>query len=133
MTVEEIMKKNVATCMPNDDLVRIATRMRSRGCGFLPVVDERGIVVGVVTDRDVCLTVAARHTLSRAAAKDVMSHPVFGCFAEDNAATALATMVTHHVRRLPVLDKAHGHLKGVLSLDDLAAAPPRYSRTDLAP
>lgn len=125
MMVEEIMNKNVATCMSNDDVVRVAARMRSRDCGFVPVVNEGGAVVGVITDRDVCLAVASKPTLSHAAVKDVMSQPVFTCFPQDTAIAAMATMVKHRVRRLPVLDKTHGHMKGVLSLDDLAGAPRR--------
>jgi CBS domain-containing protein len=54
-----------------------------------------------------------------------MSRPVFGCFAEENVKTVLATMAKHHVRRLPVLEKEYGHLRGVLSLDDIARAPRR--------
>jgi CBS domain-containing protein len=34
-------------------------------------------------------------------------------------------MAKHHVRRLPVLEKEYGHLRGVLSLDDIARAPHR--------
>jgi CBS domain-containing protein len=125
MTVKEVMKTDVATCAPGSDLADIARTMRDRDCGFLPVVDSHGIVVGVVTDRDVCLAVTKTRTPAHTVASDVMSRRVFACFADENMKTVLETMAKHRVRRLPVLDKAYGHLKGVLSLDDVLQAPQR--------
>lgn len=125
MTVKEIMKTDVLTCAPGSTLADAARTMRDRVCGFLPVVDSHGIVVGVVTDRDVCLAIPATRTPVHIPVSDVMSHPVFACFADENVKTVLVTMSKHHVRRLPVLDKAHGHLQGVVSLDDIVQATPR--------
>jgi CBS domain-containing protein len=126
MTVNELMKKDVATCRLQDDLSVAARLMRDRDCGFLPVIDSNGVVTGVITDRDLGIAVGANtRAAERISVEEVMSRPVFGCFAEDNVKTVLSTMAKHHVRRLPVLEKEYGHLRGVLSLDDIARAPRR--------
>ena len=124
MNVKEIMQEDVATCTPNDDVATAVTIMHDHKCGFLPVVDSHGLVVGVVTDRDLSIAAATkRHrTAERIAVTDAMSHPVFSCFPDENLKVVLATMAKHHVRRLPVLDK-QGHLKGVLSIDDIVQVP----------
>ena len=125
MTVKELMKTDVATCAPDSDLGAVVTIMRDRDCGFLPVVDTHGIVVGVVTDRDVCVAAGTKHRpLARVSVHETMSHPVFSCFADENVKTVLVTMAKHRSRRLPVLNKS-GHLQGVLSMDDIAQAPHR--------
>ena len=125
MIVREVMHAPAATCAPDDDLGTAVKAMREHDCGFLPVVDTHGIVVGVVTDRDICLAAgAARRPLNRVSANETMSHPVFSCFPDENLKVVLATMARHHVRRLPVLDR-NGHLLGVLSTDDIVQAPPR--------
>lgn len=127
MIVKEVMNAGVATCAPENDLETAVGIMRDRNCGFLPVVDSHGVVVGVLTDRDVCLHMAGAVThrpLARVSVMDTMSHPVFSCFADENLKVVLATMAKHRVRRLPVLDK-HGHLQGVLSMDDIVLAPSR--------
>ncbi|HVZ24037.1 MAG TPA: CBS domain-containing protein [Vicinamibacterales bacterium] len=126
MLVKELMKTDVAACAPTDTLADIAKLMRDRNCGFIPVVNHTGAVVGIVTDRDVGLAAGgSTRTAERISAAEVMSQPVFGCFADENVKTVLATMSAHHVRRLPVLEKEHGHIVGILSLDDVAKAPHR--------
>lgn len=125
MIVKDIMKKPATTCGSDSDLASVAAVMRDRGCGFVPVVDGHGVVVGVLTDRDICLASAVTHRpLERVSASDTMSHPVFSCFSDENIKVVLVTMARHRVRRLPVLTKA-GHLEGVLSIDDIVRAPQR--------
>ena len=124
MNVQEIMKKDVATCTPNDDVATAVNIMHDHKYGFVPVVDSHGMVVGVVTDRDLSITAATEkhRTAEHIAVFYAMSHPVFSCFPDENLKVVLATMAEHHVRRLPVLDK-HGHLQGVLSIDDIVQVP----------
>jgi CBS domain-containing protein len=126
MLVKELMQTDVAVCAPTETLAEAAKLMRDRHCGFIPVVNHLGAVVGVLTDRDLGLAVGgSTRAAERISAAEVMSSPAFGCFADENVKTVLATMGNHHVRRLPVLDKQHGHIVGVLSLDDVALAPHR--------
>jgi CBS domain-containing protein len=126
MTVNEVMTRDASTCTPHDDVVAAAAIMREHKCGFVPVIDSHGLVGGVVTDRDLCLAMAAqRHRAAeRTSVGQAMSHPVFSCLPDDNLKVVLATMARHQVRRLPVLDK-QGRLQGVLSFDDIVRAPRR--------
>ena len=126
MIVKDVMTTEFAACAPGDTLATVAKSMRNNDCGFIPVVSADGVLVGVVTDRDLALAVGgSTRAAERISAAEIMSAPVFACFADENLKVVLATMGTHHVRRLPVLDKQHGHVVGVLSLDDIARAPHR--------
>lgn len=119
MVVREVMKTPPATCATSDTIAYAARIMHEHRCGFVPVVDPHGAVVGVVTDRDVCLVVGDKHrAMTHVSVQDAMSQPFFSCYVDDSIKAALATMAKRHVRRLPVLDR-HGHLQGVLSLDDI--------------
>lgn len=123
MLVVEIMKMPPATCTTNDTVTDAAKIMHQHQCGFVPVVDGRGAVIGVVTDRDVCMVVGDKNrAMTHVSVQDAMSHPVFSCYADDNVKTTLATMAKHRIRRLPVLNK-QGHLQGVVSIDDVVQAP----------
>ncbi len=93
--------------------------MHDHKCGFVPVVDPRGSVVGVVTDRDVCMIVGdTNRAMTHVSVQSAMSRPVFSCYGDDTVKAMLGTMAKRHVRRLPVLDKL-GHLQGVVSIDDV--------------
>ena len=124
MLAKELMTTDVATCRTHDDLATAARIMRDHHCGFVPVIDERGGGAGVATDRDVCVALAGAHQRAAEAMsiEGAMSRPVISCLVDENVKAVLATMAKHHVRRLTVLDR-DGHLKGVLSIDDIVQAP----------
>jgi len=88
-------------------------------CGVLPVVDEFRKVIGVVTDRDICiaLTTSDRRASSlKVSDAGVMRAVVCGPDAEIES--ALETMKAHRVHRLPVVSKA-GLLEGIVSMNDI--------------
>jgi CBS domain-containing protein len=116
MKVREIMTSEPVTCSPADLVTVAAARMWEGDCGLLPVVEE-GRVVGVVTDRDICMGTALQGKDPRQVrVGDVCSKDVSSCGADDEVAMALAVMAENQVRRLPVLQD--GKLAGVLSLND---------------
>lgn len=130
MRVERIMKRGVRTCRPDDRLSTAAQIMWECDCGCVPVV-EAGDVVGMLTDRDVCM---AAYTQGRALAdipvESAMAREVSTCRAGDAISTALETLERKQLHRLPVLDE-HGRLAGMLSLADVAAEAEQPGRTPI--
>ncbi|HUU33957.1 MAG TPA: CBS domain-containing protein [Vicinamibacterales bacterium] len=122
MTVSELMSSPVVTCLQTTTLLDVTRLMRNRDCGCIPVLDEGGYVVGIVTDRDVCAAIATgEDDPGRCAAGKAMTAAVHTCLPGDSAADALEVMRRFHVRRVPVVDAA-GRLQGLVSLDDMARA-----------
>lgn len=119
MNIQSVMITDVKTCAPTDSLATAARLMAERDCGFLPVIGVPDRLVGVITDRDVCLAIANdRRAPVNVPVSDFMTRTVHGCLDTDDAHVALATMKRERVRRLPVVDR-DGRLKGVVSIDDL--------------
>jgi CBS-domain-containing membrane protein len=86
---------------------------------MLPILNPEDKVIGVVTDRDLCIALGTRNRLAgEIAVWDVASGKVFSCNPEDDIHTALAKMAKSKVRRLPVINTA-GKLEGILSMDDV--------------
>src|ERR1700758_852261 len=121
MTVEDIMTTDVKSCGADTDLATTAKIMWDGDCGIVPVVDEAQRVIGLITDRDVCIAAATRSLApANIRVREVMSGNVFACFEDDDVRAALKTMRERRVRRLPVLD-AENRLAGILSMNDVVA------------
>ena len=76
-------------------------------------------MVGVITDRDVCMATAMRdRPQSSISVEEVMTGTVYSVRPDDDVHKALSLMQEHKVRRLPVMN-AKGELKGMLSMNDL--------------
>lgn len=119
MKVADIMMGTPYFCRPESNLGSAAECMWTGNCGFLPVVGSEGRVVGVITDRDICIALGTRGLPSgQVIVADTMSKKVWSCSPEDEIAVALNKMCEGHVRRLPVISK-EGALVGVLSMDDV--------------
>ncbi|HSP95738.1 MAG TPA: CBS domain-containing protein [Candidatus Dormibacteraeota bacterium] len=120
MNVSQLMRHGVRSCSPQDSLHTAAQLMWDNDCGCLPVRDDGGRVVGMITDRDICMAAYLQGgPLCALKVSSAMSHDTFACRADDTIAQAEATMRAHQVRRLPVLDR-EDRLVGILSLNDIA-------------
>jgi CBS domain-containing protein len=121
------MAKTVREAMTADPLVvqrwtaaQFAARLMEReDVGSLPVVEENGNLVGIVTDRDIALRVvaAARDPEKTQVGEILTEHPVV-VLPDDPLADALELMASHQVRRLPVVDDKQ--LVGMLAQADVA-------------
>lgn len=121
MKVEQLMTKQVGTCRADQTANDAAQIMWDRDCGFVPVVDdEQGRVIGIVTDRDLCMASHLRGLpLGEIRLGDVMSTGICACKPGDDIASVEGMMRRAQIHRLPVVDDA-GQLLGVLSLADIA-------------
>jgi CBS domain-containing protein len=119
MKVRDVMRSAPKYCAPGTNLAAVAEMLWRGGCGALPVVGPNDQVVGIITDRDVCLALGTRNRRpSEVTADQAMSHPPVTCKSSDEIHQALAIMHDHRLRRLPVLGDG-GKLEGILSLSDL--------------
>jgi CBS domain-containing protein len=129
MKVRDLMSRNASTVHLSQSASDAARVMWERDCGFAPVVDDdgKGELVGVVTDRDLCMAAYTQgKPLREIPIGSAMSRGAHTCAPGDSLAAAETTMRAHKVRRLPVVEG--GRLVGVISLSDLARAAARGGR-----
>ncbi len=111
------MTQPVVTADARSTLGEVAELMRDRNVGSV-VVTEGERPAGVITDRDLALAVVADEV---DAAEDVAHHasrPLVTGEVDMEIEEAVALMVTHRIRRLPVTDGEE--LAGIVTIDDLA-------------
>jgi CBS domain-containing protein len=120
MKIEQIMTPSPATCGPTDNLGQIVEHMWDADCGIVPVVDDGGHLLGVITDRDICIATGTRDLApAQIRAVDMVRGSVVACRPDDDLQTALALMKQHRLRRLPVTTE-EGVLHGIVSINDIA-------------
>jgi CBS domain-containing protein len=126
--VSELMTRDVQACSPHDFLNIPAKIMWENDCGCVPVVDHESKIVGMITDRDVCMAAYTQNMPLRQIRVDTAMAPtVVTSGPEDDLAEAQELMRQDKVHRLPVAD-ADGKLIGVLSLSDIVREAERQRK-----
>lgn len=145
MRVEEIMNTEVVTVPPEMPLRDVAALLVEHRFSGLPVCDEAGAVVGVVSEADIVRRERGRperpgllvrmlepsvarddeRALARTAGEAMTSPPI--TIARFRSVSEAARLMTEHgINRLPVLD-ASDNLVGIVSRADLVRA---FARPD---
>jgi CBS domain-containing protein len=115
--IRDVMTQGVVTAEAADTLRSVGELMRDRNVGSV-VICEHGRPVGVITDRDLALAVVADGVETDGPAGEHASRPLVTGEVEMDLEEAVALMVQHRIRRLPVTD-GEG-LAGIVTIDDLA-------------
>jgi CBS domain-containing protein len=142
MKVRDLMSSDLEVVRPETSYKELVERMLARNVSGLPVVDDEGGLVGIVTEADVIRKQAwgerERHrhraldlvdrllsgrdptSLTRITgltAGDIMSRRVVTASPDDDLRQAAKTMLIYGVKRLPVVSE--GRLVGLMSRADL--------------
>jgi len=133
LRVQDLMTGSPRSCGVGHSANEAARIMWERDCGAVPVTDE-GRVVGIVTDRDICMAAYFQGVpLASIGIIQVMTRDVCTCRASDDVGAAEQLMRERQVNRLPVVDD-QDVLVGMLSLCDLTQGVTRagilQQRTD---
>ena len=133
MKVQDVMTYNVQSCRPESNLAEAAMKMWRGDFGILPVVADGQKVVGMITDRDICMASATKHRdPANIRVKEVISGKVYGCSPDTDIHEALKIMQQKQVRRLPIISAEDGKLAGILSMNDVALRAKAERKAELS-
>jgi CBS domain-containing protein len=121
MNVRDVMTTDPSCCVPDDTVIRAARMMKFMDTGVVPVVesDRSRKLVGIVTDRDLCLAIVAEGQDPKSMhVQRCMTTAVVTCEPDESVETALALMRENQIRRLPVVDR-QGYVEGIVSMADI--------------
>ena len=124
MNVQAILEAkghDVVTTRPEASIAEVCRLLQRRRIGAVPVVDAAGVILGIVSERDIVAGLyehgAAVVSLS---VESLMSRQVRHCQPDDSIGEIMAVMTNRRVRHLPVLDE--GRLCGLISIGDVVKA-----------
>ncbi len=128
MLIKDWMSKSPVTARPATSIMKAAKLMKENGFGRLPVVDDNGDLVGIVTDRDIKEASPSKATtldmhelyylLSEIKVADIMTKKVITVGPEDTVEKAAVLMLRHNVGGMPVVDAAN-KVVGVITDSDI--------------
>lgn len=126
MLVKDLMTTGISCVKEDASLTQIARQMKQEDVGVIPVCNDMGEVLGLITDRDLVLRALAKEVGDWAgaegekalSAQDIMSTHVICASPEMNTHEAALLLAKYQIRRLPVTK--NNKLVGMLSMADIA-------------
>ncbi|MFL5344233.1 MAG: CBS domain-containing protein [Hyalangium sp.] len=120
LTAREIMTRGVKTLRRDCSLRDVAQLMKDEDCGVVPIVDDKGALVGIVTDRDLVVRAfTGGKTPDQLRAMDVMTDDVECVHPDEDIHSIIELMGKKQIRRIPVVEK-DDRVIGIISMGDIA-------------
>jgi acetoin utilization protein AcuB len=130
MQVKDIMTRDVFTVTPETSVVDARAEMSRRNIRHILVIDEGGLLIGIVTDRDIRTSLPSPATslsvwevnylLARLTVQEVMAKAVITIDPERDVRQAARILIDHKIGGLPVLEGRR--LVGIVTDTDLLRA-----------
>lgn len=129
-TARDLMSASPEYLTVSDTLDVAAQALRTSNVGSMPVLSDDGLVVGVVTDRDLVVKgMAEGKDPTTTRVDEVCSVTVVSVTPDDDAQTVAKALADNQVRRVPVLEE--GKLVGIISQADVALKLPNDATGDV--
>ena len=121
MNVAAILKekgRSVFTSAPEIPLQEIARELTQNGVGCIVLVDNKGAISGIVSERDIVKALAQSGSKAlEAPASKTMTKDVITCREADTIDELMAEMTVRRVRHIPVVE--NDELVGIVSIGDV--------------
>ncbi len=118
----------VITTSPEATLLDVAKILREHGIGCIVVVDGKGGIAGIVSERDLVRAIATSGAnILKAPVSRCMTKKVVTCKKSDTIESLMAAMTDGHFRHIPVVDGSK--LVGLVSIGDVVRS--RIAETEL--
>jgi len=124
MKVQDVMTQHPICCLASDTVQTIAQILRDEDIGSIPVIldEESRLLVGIITDRDVCCNIVAEGLDPRTTSINayITRNPVT-CRPEQSLDSCEKLMQIHQIRRILIVDQDM-RCVGILSEADVVRA-----------
>lgn len=117
--IRNVMTSDVVTIKDTQSVQEAAALMSQHNIGSVPVVNNQGEMIGIITDRDITLRTTAQGEGTQTPVSEVMTaQRVVKATPDMDVQQAAQLMAEQQIRRLPVVE--NGKVVGMVSLGDLA-------------
>jgi CIC family chloride channel protein len=118
-----VLPRQVPEIHPADRLEQVLTVMTSAGCNALPVTDQEGRLLGVLSLEEAHLAAQSPHSRAMILAADLMRTDVDALHPHDRVDRALELFVENDLTALPVIDESTDRkVLGLVRRSDISTA-----------
>ncbi len=118
LKMKDFKYRNVVTIGPNETISTAIQKLVEHDRGSLPVCNDKGELVGIITERDIVRKCFTRsEAFANIKVQDVMSRQVAIGNPEDDLDYAISVMKQKRIRHLPIVDNQE--VVGMISMRDL--------------
>jgi CBS domain-containing protein len=117
LTAALLMERNVITCQPSDTARHVAAELTASNFGMLPVVRERGFLVGLVSEFDLLKVLMEGRDLDTVRAEEIMTREVITVQEDTPVDEVIRLLEREHLIRVPVV--LDGKLMGIVARRDI--------------
>lgn len=117
MHVKDLMTTSVTCVRPETSIEQVAKQMKQENIGSIPVCNDRGEAMGIITDRDIVIRSVSSDKGPKTA-QDIMTKNIVSADPNMDAHQAALLMAKYQVRRLPVME--NNKIVGMLAMADIA-------------
>ena len=111
----DIMTREIIVGKPNDDIKSVAKILIAKGVDHLPIVDNEGKLIGIITSWDLAKAVA----YDKRQLHEIMTSKVITAKEDEAIDTVVRRMEKHNISGVPVVDQFN-HIIGILTTDDIS-------------
>jgi CBS domain-containing protein len=109
---------DVVTVTPEQTVKAVVKVLAQHRIGAVPVVNERGQIIGIISERDIIRGMSQHaDAVLTLAAEQLMTREVKTCSSEDQLVDLMEVMTLQRIRHLPVIE--NGSLQGIVSIGDV--------------
>ncbi len=116
LTIADVMTKSVISVDASLTVNEAAKMMEDTKVGAV-IVMEKNTPIGIVTDRDFAIKVAAHAYQITTPVKQILSSPLFSINSDESVRTAADLMYDRGIRKLPVIDDEK--VVGIITATDI--------------
>jgi uncharacterized protein (DUF39 family)/CBS domain-containing protein len=113
--VRDIMTREIIVGKPNDDIKDVARVLIAKGVDHLPIVDNEGKLIGIITSWDLAKAIAQ----DKRQLHEIMTLKVISAREDEAIDTVIRRMEQHNISGVPVVDQSN-HIIGILTTDDIS-------------
>jgi CBS domain-containing protein len=115
LKVFDVMRAEVITANPDDDVKEVAKKLVEKRIDHLPVVDETKKLIGIITSWDLARALAG----DKRRLAEIMTKRVIIALPNESIDVVARRMAKHNISGVPVVDEAN-HVTGIVTTDDVS-------------